>query len=299
MWHGPQTVPGNPPVALPSPGSPAGRPGAERGPVVVPGSKSSPRIASAGVDHPSSRATPWHGPYTASNSVVGRPTIDLPDQPPPPKATMFGGPHTSEPSPESPDPPMRTFPMISVLETTKATMFNGPHTAEPPKQPGARPNPPSPPKGSPKATMFGGPHTANPTRAQSPTPMSNSNCKAPYQLGVPSSISSGTCIQYRDIYTATSKVNCAGCPPPQPTPDPSSSTALVGFGGLFGPGPMVVSKKFHPNMYRTLTLVSSLLVVWQWRLSLPIPLLKYSVNERGDTFSEKVKVNFSSPGGRE
>jgi hypothetical protein len=184
-----------------------------------------------------SRATPWHGPYTAlSNPVVGRLPMETPAQVPP-KADLFDEPHPTDP-PGIPDPPMRTFP---ARDLTRATMFHGPHTAEPGREPGPGPSR-LPPQGSSRASMFHGPHTAGPTRVRSPG-LSNADCKAPYQVGLPATISGGTCIQYREISTATSKVNCAGCPPSQPTQASSSSStsAFVGFGGLFGPGPMIVS----------------------------------------------------------
>jgi hypothetical protein len=214
-------------------------PGATRGPVVPPGHRTTTRYALVGDPDPSSsRATPWHGPHTAhGNSVVGRSPIETPAQAPP-KATMFHGPHTADP-PEKPHPPMRTFP---VQETTKATMFHGPHTAEPGKEAGPRPMQSPPAKGSSRASMSHGPHTADTTRARAHD-QASPDCKAPYQIGLPASTTGGTCVQYMEISTATSKVNCAGCPPSQPTQASSSSTttAFVGFGGLFGPGPMIVS----------------------------------------------------------
>jgi hypothetical protein len=162
--------------------------------------------------------SPNFGPVAAGNppsvltfSVASLPDVQRPSMqtPPPGKATMFHGPHTAQPG----SVVRPTVAFSAVTESSRATMFHGPHTA--------------------------GRSDADPA----PTPAPDADCKAPYQIGTPSASSSGTCIQYRDIFTSTKLVDCNGCaatPKGQAKPS-TSSTALIGFGGLFGPGPMVVS----------------------------------------------------------
>jgi hypothetical protein len=216
-WNGPHT-------ASKSPGRVIDRPGVSRGPAQVShGFRTTPRIAVPNTEPPPTKATPWHGPHTAGKVFIERSANHMRDDPP-----------------EVPDPPMKSFPVPEEIPL-RASVFNAPMTADSPRQSAPLPTPPQAPgKGSTRASMFHGPHTADHTRAQSPGDMSP-NCKAPYQIGNPASSSAGTCIQYMSTATATSKVNCAGCPSPQSTAASSSTTAFVGFGGLFGPGPMIVS----------------------------------------------------------
>jgi hypothetical protein len=273
-WNGPHT-------ASKSPGRIIDRPGVSRGPAQVPhGLRTTPRIALVdGLDPP--KATPWNGPHTASKSpgrIIDRPGVSrgpaqvppgfrttsriaVPSAEPPPtkatptKATPWHGPHTAgnvifersannlrdDPS-DIPDPPMKTFPAPEEIPFW-GSILNAAVMAESPKPPAPLPTPSQPPgKSSTRASMFHGPHTADPTRAQAPADMSP-NCKAPYQIGNSASSSAGTCVQYMSTATAVSKVNCAGCPSPQSTASSTSTTAFVGFGGLFGPGPMIVRRQ--------------------------------------------------------
>ncbi|KAF2396547.1 hypothetical protein EJ06DRAFT_223821 [Trichodelitschia bisporula] len=66
------------------------------------------------------------------------------------------------------------------------------------------------------------------------------DCSAPYILGMPSPrpVQMRTCRQRQQFVRHTSWVNCGGCP--AKTASPPLVTAASGFGGHFGPGPVVM-----------------------------------------------------------
>jgi hypothetical protein len=189
----------------------------------------------------------WHGPIPAS---VNPPALPAPSPPGTASASRlvpWTGPKTIPSIPNSPSPAAPLPPSPFSLPPGRQTPWNGPHTAlssTPPAQ--LRPQTLSPPvKGTSKASMWHGPHTANPppqaTGRAAVTAAQSADCKAPYQIGLPLTSSGGTCTQFRDIFTDVSFVNCAGCPSPTAVATTSTSdTAYVGFGGLFGPGPVIV-----------------------------------------------------------
>jgi hypothetical protein len=217
------------------------------------------------------KATMWHGPASlgSPSSPTSLPILRKRQDPvgSRPKASMWHGPASNAPF----DDPSPVTDLEKRASTTQLDMtpFAGmkplPGLASPaaplpvfpfdPKPNNARPNGTmstisasgafAASAASPThATMWHGPQTLPTNNVDAPirTAAVKPDCKAPYQIGNSASSSKGTCIQYQEVETKTSMVNCQGCTIHILT-DVASSTdsALVGFGGLFGPGAMIVS----------------------------------------------------------